>query len=257
VTGEAFGAVLVRDAAFGVTFTHPGTVRAGQEYDLAMTLFNSGSRDILGAFAELSAASISGADLVGDGPQARRDFPTTIAPGQSGAVKWRLRARVTGAVTASYIKAEGASSMGLDLVTGVGDRNIPLSPESLILPDPAKYLPPPVVDASSAVLGQAWSVAVAPSGALPAGVTPVSKALVLDRAVELGVAGLRVRFGEPLEVSLITLLRDWMGEAEEPADPGFDEVLCATETGFAWQDRLGAELASTVGTTVRLSSISE
>ena len=54
IRGEASGAVRVRDASLAVSFTHPSVVRAGQEYDLGITLFNSGTRDILGAYADLS-----------------------------------------------------------------------------------------------------------------------------------------------------------------------------------------------------------
>src|SRR4029078_10631588 len=110
-------------------------------------------------------------------------------------------------------------SAGLSLVTGVGDRNIPLSPDSLILPDPVKHLPPNVVEAARALLSEAWSIANAPSGSLPPGVTKVTKQTVVDRAVELGIAGMRVDFKEPVSISLDTVLRDWPGEV--PADAGF------------------------------------
>ncbi len=247
VRGEASGAVRVRDASFAVSFTHPSVVRAGQDYDLGITLFNSGSRDILGAYADLNPARIIGADPVDPEPDNRQAFPTTLKPGESGTVTWRLKARVTGAVTAAYTKVEGAGQTELQLVTGVGDRNVLLSPDSLILPDAVRYLPPPVVEASSAFLGQAWSIATAPSGSLPEGVLPVSRETVLSSAIELGVAGLRVRFGEPLQVSLVTLLRDWLGEGEEAPDAGFVEALCSTKTGFAWQDRVGEQLATALG----------
>ncbi|HEY0385690.1 MAG TPA: hypothetical protein VGC64_06740, partial [Pyrinomonadaceae bacterium] len=239
VHGEVPGAVLVRDASFSVTFTHPSVVRAGQEYDLAMTMYNSGSRDILGAFANLPRNSVSGAELLGTNTQ--RQFPTTIARGTSATVKWRLRANITGAVTASYVKISDDISGGLNLVTGVGDRNVPLSPDSLILPDSVKYLPPDVVEAARELLGQAWSVANAPPGALPDGVLPIDKQKVADRAAELGVAGLRVNFGEPVDVSLDTLLRDWLGELQEHPDAGFADAMRDTQAGFHYYDSIGAQ----------------
>jgi len=249
VSGEVFGAIRVRDASFAVSFTHPGVVRVGQEYDLGVTLFNSGSRDILGAFADLSALRIVGADLADPAQGTERNFPAPLKPGASGTISWRLKAQVTGAVTASFVKVEGATGTCLELVTGVGDRNVPLSPDSLILPDAVRYLPSGIVEASSALLGQAWSVATAPSGSLPEGVRPVSKQTVRDRAVELGVAGLRVRFGEPLAVSLITLIRDWLGETQGTPDPGFVEIVCTTVTGFRWQDQIGEQLSQIIGST--------
>lgn len=242
VSGEVPGAVLVRDASFAVTFTHPSVVRAGQEYDLAITVYNSGSTDILGTFARLTGNSISGAELVKNDSNdiGRRDFPTTIKRKDSATIKWRLRANTTGAVTASYVKVGEGVSAGLQLVTGVGDRNVPLSPDSLILPDPVRHLPPGVVEAARALLGQAWSVANAPAGSLPEGVTPIRKQVVIDRAVELGIAGIRVDFGEPASVSLDTLVRDWLGELK--ADEGFADALRATPAGNTFYDAVGAEI---------------
>ncbi|HEY0173489.1 MAG TPA: carboxypeptidase regulatory-like domain-containing protein, partial [Pyrinomonadaceae bacterium] len=245
VRGEVPGAVLVRDASFAVTFTHPSVVRAGQEYDLAMTMYNSGQRDIQGAFASLSRNSISGASFATPSDTGRRDFQTTVKRGQSATVKWRLRASTTGAVTASYVKVDGDVSAGLALVTGVGDRNVPLSPESLVLPDPVAKLPSDVVEAARAVLGQAWGVANAPAGSLPQGVAPVSKQAVIDRAVELGVAGMRVDFGEPISVSLETLVRDWLGELNP--DDGFADVLRDTPSGYVFFDTVGSYFARRLG----------
>ncbi len=240
VRGEVAGAVLVRDASFAVTFTHPSVVRAGNDYDLGMTIYNSGQTDINGAFAQLPPTSISGAEL---DPQdtGQRQFPTTIKKGESATVKWRLNANVTGEVTATYVKVGEGISAGLNLVTGVGDRNIPLSPDSLILPEPVKYLPPNVVDAARALLGQAWSIANAPSGSLPPGVVKVTRQTVVDRAVELGVAGLRVDFGEPVSVSLDTVLRDWLGELQASPDVGFADTQRNTRSGYEWFDSIGAE----------------
>jgi protocatechuate 3,4-dioxygenase beta subunit len=239
VTGTVPGAVLVRDASFAVTFTHPAVVRAGQEYDLAMTLLNTGGRDIQGAFARLAPGSISGAELVGQ-DTGERQFPTTIVRKDSATIKWRLRASTTGEVTASYVKVGDDVSAGLALVTGVGDRNVPLSPESLILPDPVRHLPPDFVEAARAVLGQAWGVANAPAGSLPAGVQPITKQSVIDRAVELGLAGMRVDFGETTGVSIETLMRDWLGELKD--DPGFADALRETPAGNAYYDAIGTEI---------------
>ena len=239
VRGEVAGAVLVRDASFAVTFTHPSVVRAGNQYDLGMTIYNSGQTDIQGAFARLPPASISGASFVGQ-DTGLREFATTIKRGESATVKWRLRANVTGGVTASYVKVGEGVSAGLNLVTGVGDRNIPLSPDSLILPDPVRHLPPNVVEAGRALLGQAWSIANAPAGSLPQGITKVDRQTVVDRAVELGIAGMRVDFGEPVMVSLDTVLRDWLGELK--ADQGFADAQRNTNSGYDWFDSVGDEL---------------
>ena len=93
---------------------------------------------------------------------------------------------MTGEVTASYVKVGEGVSAGLALVTGVGDRNIPLSPDSLILPEPVKHLPPNVVEAARALLGQAWSIANAPAGSLPQGIAKVTKQTVVESSSRIG-----------------------------------------------------------------------
>ena len=45
---------------------------------------------------------------------------------------------------------------------GVGERGVPLSPDTLSLPTAVDDLPPDVVRAAMRVLGQAWSIANAP-----------------------------------------------------------------------------------------------
>ncbi|HTG86769.1 MAG TPA: Ig-like domain-containing protein, partial [Pyrinomonadaceae bacterium] len=196
--------------------------------------------DIQGAFAQLPPNSISGAALLGQ-DSGQRQFATTIKRGESATVKWRLHAQVTGEVTASYVKVGEGVSAGLTLVTGVGDRNIPLSPDSLILPEPVKHLPSDTVENARALLGQAWSIANAPAGSLPQGITKVTKQTVVNRAVELGIAGLRVDFGEPVTVSLDTVLRDWLGELQDVPDPGFADTQRNTRSGYEWFDSVGSQ----------------
>ncbi|HKV41665.1 MAG TPA: hypothetical protein VJX67_20850, partial [Blastocatellia bacterium] len=243
VKGSVSGAVLVRDPTFSVTFMHPSVVRAGQQYDLAMTLNNTGKTDVQGAIAQLAGNSISGAELL-PGDDGKRSFATDIPSNQSSTVVWRLRSDTTGAVTASYVKVGDGVQSGLILTTGVGDRNVPLSPDSLILPDEVRFLPPPVVDAARQVLGQAWGVANAPPGALPAGVTAITQSEVVDRAVDVGIAGVRAEFGEPLEVTLGTLVRDWLGEAQDVPDPGFADAIRNTVSGYNWYDTVGAQFGA-------------
>jgi hypothetical protein len=241
VKGRISGAVLVRDASIAISFTHPSVVQKDQEYDLSMTLYNQGGRDLQGALAQLSQGSITGASLL-SGDNGQRSFPTTIKGGDSATISWRLRAGLTGAVTASYVTINNGATATFGLVTGVAANGVPLSPDSLVLPEPVKYLPPSVVEAARAVLGLAWSTATAPPGSLPPGVQPISKQTVRDRAVELGIAGLRIRFGESTETSLETLARDWLGAASGSPDAGFADLLRDTSSGNRWYDSLGAYL---------------
>ena len=245
VRGSVPGAVLVRDAEFGVTFTHPAVVRAGQEYELGLTVFNSGNRNLNGIVLNLGGGSVSGADLI---DTEEKTLTQTIPPGGSGTVKWRLRSNTTGQVTASYVKVGEGIDAGLNLVTGVGDRNVPLSPDSLILPEPVRHLPPDVVEAARQMLGQAWSVATAPSGSLPSGVLPIDKQTVVGKAVELGWAGLRVEFHEDRDTSLRTLLRDWLGENQSNSSSGFADALRNTTAGNYFYDVVGTKFYESLET---------
>jgi hypothetical protein len=241
IRGRVPGSVLVRDASFGVTFTHPAIVRAGQEYDLGMTIYNSGNRILNGISMQLGANSVSGATLI---DTETKTLNQSIPRGSSGTVKWRLRANVTGQVTASYVKVGDGIDAGLRLVTGVGDRNIPLSPDSLILPDPVRHLPPEVVESARQLLGQGWSVATAPPGALPPGVAPISKQTIITRAVELGFAGLRKDFNEPRDTTIQTLTRDWLGELTP--DTGFADAMRNTPAGYYFFDTVGTKFYNSI-----------
>lgn len=238
IRGQISGAVLVRDASIAVSFTHPSVVNKNQEYDLSMTLYNQGDTDIQGAIAQLASGSIIGASLL-EGDNGDRSFPTTILAGESATISWRLRANRTGTVTASYVTINNGASASFGLVTGVAANGVPLSPDSLVLPEPSKYLPANVLDAARSVLGQAWSIATAPAGSLPAGVKPISKQTVRDKAIDLGIAGLRIRFGEPVHVSIATLMRDWLGDFQSGIDVGFADLLRNTSTGYRFYDTVG------------------
>jgi hypothetical protein len=120
VKGEVPGAVLVRGASFAVTFTHPAIVRAGQTYDLGMTLFNSGASTIRGAFAQLNSNSISGAELIGQ-HNGRREFYTDIATTTSSTVKWRLRSNTTGAASGQWIVHNVPLTEGPSLIRAVAE----------------------------------------------------------------------------------------------------------------------------------------
>ncbi len=236
VRGRVPGVVVVKDADFSVTFTHPSIVRAGQEYDLGISIYNSGSRDLQNLILQLRGDSVSGATLI---DTEQKTITNTITQGNSATVKWRLRADVTGQVTSTYHKVSDEIESGLNLVTGVGDRNVPLSPDSLILPEPVRHLPPNIIEAARQLLGQAWSVANAPAGTLPTGVVTISKQSVIDKAVELGQTGLRIDFGEPQDTAIKTLTRDWLGE--EKSSNGFADALKNTQAGYYFYDSVGTK----------------
>ena len=112
------------------------------------------------------------------------------------------------------------------LRTGVGERGEPLAPNAIVLPKTADALPDDLIFAAQRVLGQAFSIATAPAGALPPDVFFVKRQTVVTRGVELAEAGRRLDFGEPLERVFQDLLLDWMGN--RVADEGFDQILRET-----------------------------
>ena len=123
---------------------------------------------------------------------------------------------------------------------GVGDRGVPLSPDTIVLPSTVEVLPEAVLMAALRVLGQAWSVATAPAGTLPQGVTSVSKGAVFARATDLAEAGFRVQIGEPIERALQTLAFLWVNTEST----GFEQVIRETNAGEAFQKAVGESLSA-------------
>src|SRR6185436_16790083 len=149
-------------------------------------------------------------------------------------------------VVASYLHfdtSDGASG-SVKFTLGVGERGIPLSPDTLVLPSSVDALPGPVIDAAMRVLGQAWSIANAPAGTLPRGVLRTSKTVVTEKALGLAEAGLRVNLGEPLSDSLRNLAFDFYGGS--PMDAAFDQLLRQTDAGHSFAVAVGSELAAPI-----------
>ena len=116
-----------------------------------------------------------------------------------------------------------------------------MSPDTIVLPSAVDNLPGDIVNAAMRVLGQAWSVANAPPGTLPANVIPTSVGVVTQKALALSEAGLLQALGEPLPNALRDLIPDWWGGS--PVDPGFNQVLQTTPAGQNFITVLCADLA--------------
>ena len=194
LTGQTTGGVLVRNPYFDMTFTVPSTVRKGERFKLFTSVTNIGQGLANDLTVTIDASRLSGATIVGD-PIRRID---TLQPGDSKTVAFEFTSDKTGEVVASYLHLETQNgSTGTLLFTlGVGERGIVLSPDTLVLPAQVDLLPLPLVDAAMRVLGQAWSIANAAPGTLPAGVKRIGKDVVKQRALALAEAGLRVTLGE-------------------------------------------------------------
>jgi hypothetical protein len=109
------------------------------------------------------------------------------------------------------------------------------------LPAPVARLDTTVVDAAMRVLGQGWSLAMAPAGTLPPGVKRTSKSVVTQKALMLAEAGLRIELGEAPVDAIRDLVFDFYGGS--PVDPAFDQLLRETSAGRELAAALGVYLA--------------
>ncbi|MGH2689552.1 MAG: hypothetical protein ACRDKW_12190, partial [Actinomycetota bacterium] len=246
VKGKATGGVLVQNPFFNMTFTVPSVARRNELFKLFVTVNNIGKGVANDVSVNLDASRMSGVDLVGEGSKRI----ATIPPGDSKVVEFDFRSQKTGKVVATYLRFDAGAGVNvtgnLNFTLGVGERNVPHSPDTLVLPSPVDQLPPVVVEAAMRVLGHAWSVANASPGTLPRGVTRTSPAVVTQKALALAEAGLRLSLGEAQDDALRDLVFDLFGHGEEPLDPGWDQAVRETEGGRELVLALGSELAAPV-----------
>jgi hypothetical protein len=204
VAATANGSVLVRNPTFTMTLSHPATIRAGEDYNLYAIVTNTGAAPSNLVSVRLDKNAVSGAILL----SAETQTADTIAPGSSATLTFRLRSRITGKVTATTFPTGDGLIGRFGLRTGVGDLGIPLSPDTLILPNYVSSLPASVVEPAMSLLGLAYSIATAPAGALPSGMTRIPKKIVEAKALALAQAGLHLILGMSLEEVLGELLED-------------------------------------------------
>lgn len=230
ISGKAAGTVVVRNPKFSFTFGHPDVVRDGEKYSLYVTINNTSTSDANLVSLTLFPGDISGATMVSDSdpgtPLGMVKFDT-IKAGDSAVTEFRFIARKTGKVTSTaFVGDEGVNGV-FRLRTGIGDSGIPLSPDSIVVPQFAENLPADLLYQAIRLLGLAHSVSTAPS--LPPEVTRISKYSVVLRAYELAEAGLRIKIGEPIQRSVADLMMDWLGNGQ--SDPGLAELIRTTEAG--------------------------
>ncbi len=233
--GKAVGAVEVRNPRFALTFHHPDVVRAGEQYSLWVTVQNTGEADANLVTLALDPGAMRGAVLVGDSdpstPLGTVTVPV-IGRGDVALAAFDLIAARSGRVTAAGFAGSGGASAAFALHTGVGDGEIPLSPDTLVLPPDAHWVPERVVQAALRVLGLAHSAATAPAGwaGLGAG---LPRQLVEARALDLAGAGLRIRLGAESSAAMTELLLDWLGNGQSGRNGGdaFDAIVRRTLAG--------------------------
>jgi hypothetical protein len=213
VTGSAAGSVLVRNPNFTLTFTHPEVVSAGEPYTLDVTVTNTSTAPANFVSVNLYPRNVSGATIVGDPSRTIESLP----PGDSTTLSFNLISKKSGKVTAATLDSDENVAGRFALKSAVGELGVPLSPDSLVLPKEANALkvpgdnPDDLKQAALGLLGKAHAVATAPAAALPADVRRFSRKIVIDRAIQVAEAGLRVSMGEPVPTSASQLLMDFMG----------------------------------------------
>ncbi len=237
IAGKAVGSVLVRNPKFSLSFSHPRTVRSGEPYEASVTVLNTSASAANRARVTLPASSLSGAVFEAE------QNPTVelgdLLPGQSGTARYRLRAQGTGEIAFSNLTTGDDAAAGAFVLTmGVDERGVALSRDSLSLPDFTTNLPPAIRVAADRVLGQALSVATA--GQVPAGVRPIARSIVTQRALELAEAGQRLFYGDLTNRVLADLLLDWQGG--RGFQSGWDQILRETQAGREWRNALYSEL---------------
>ncbi len=211
MTGKAAGVVQVKNPTFSIVLAHPDVVREGEAYSIFATVTNTSSSPANLFQLRLLSRSLSGARLA-DGETGLKTLDG-LAPGQAASFEFHLVARTTGEVTGTVFLADEGINGSFVLTTGVGDTGIPLSPDTLVLPQTVAYLPhePDLVFAAVRLLGQAYSVATAPNGALPPDISRISRTYVFERGVKLAQAGLHVAFGEQPTATVEDILMDYLG----------------------------------------------
>jgi hypothetical protein len=257
VSGEVLGTVEVRNPTFSLTLTHPPTISAGEEYEILVTVWNTSSSPANFVSVNLLPRSISGATLLS--PESVQ--VETIAGGDSATVAFRLRALHAGTVTATSFTSEGIPGR-FELRAAVGALGIPMSPNTLVLPPSANFLPAALRAAGVGFLGQAFALATSP--VTPKGLLPITPQIVYDRATLLAQAGQRLELQEPLAAIARDLALDWaggeLGRLAERFPPdqaaqrqraeqdlrGFDLLLRQSARGAAFMGALGEILGAAV-----------
>jgi len=245
VKGRASGGVLVRNPFLDITFTVPSVVRAEEPFKLYVNVRNIG--DGLASRIDVSFNDLALSGLqIADGAEATQRIDTTLQKGDSATVIFDFVALRTGKVVATYLRfdSDAAADGTVNFTLGIGERGVPLSPDTLVLPAAVDALPTDLVNAAMRVLGQAWSIANAPAGTLPPSVTRIRKNIVIEKALAFAEGGLRIELGESPAGAVRGLLFDFYGGA--PLDAGFDQLLRTTNAGTALTKALAAELAPAI-----------
>jgi protocatechuate 3,4-dioxygenase beta subunit len=236
ITGQARGAVIVRDPTLNITITHPDVVRGDEEYTMLLTVSNTGNAPANQLKVRLPAEKLSGVRVVGVSEKT-----VDVAPGESEILEFRLKSLRTGRVTATAARGSSSLAAIFDLTVGVGENGIPLSPNAIILPRSTDSLPPDLVRNGLNLIGLGFSLATAPPSLL-ANLPRVSRPAVDSRVYQIAQAGRHVSLGEDLFDSAAQLAAEWTGARDQ--DWEWDLLRRTTQKGAKVGASLGAIFAA-------------
>jgi len=205
ITGKAKGAVVVRDPTLSVTISHPDVVRAQEEYPLFLTITNLGKAPVNALDVGFKVAGLAGTQIIGDTTKEVGN----LMPGDTQVVEFAMKALVTGRVVSSSARAGSGTRPGFELSVGVGS-GVPLSPESLVLPNTSRNVPPELYKEALGLIGLAYSLSNAPPS-LVGDKAQATTAEMNDRIYRLSQMGRQVGMGEELFEAMSTLAAEWLG----------------------------------------------
>ncbi|HEV8432160.1 MAG TPA: Ig-like domain-containing protein, partial [Thermoanaerobaculia bacterium] len=249
--------VIVHDARFNITFSHPDMIRKNLPYSTYtyITNISDAAQTITLSDQGLPTCSSGGylANVcrVDTSPSS---YSLTIQPGETKSVQYELQSSLTGHIYATAASIDGDSSVinsaQFQLVMGVSPTGVPLSPATLILPYYAKtpYFSQNLLDAELGYLGVAYSLATSPLNSQTAKFPRLITTDVFTRAVDLARAGERIFIGEDPRASLSNFMLDSLGNAtalnewdqfmrQEAVDP-------AGDIARTLESAVGAELST-------------
>jgi Bacterial Ig-like domain/Carboxypeptidase regulatory-like domain len=252
IKGSAKGTVIVRNPEFAVTFAHPGVVRVGEEYDIHVTISNTSPVDANLVTLAMPAAQLEGTEIMGEDSASF----TTIKPGESETAIFHMRSLQNGRVRATAIDISGGLNGKIVLTAGVGEKDIPLSPDTLVLPSYAYHLPHEIINITLIALGEAYSIATTPAGGLPEHLPVITPEIIKQRVIDVAEAGQRIWYTidlnetpdpQQLLESLQVLALDWTGNRHP--DISFDILRRLTTKGSRWADEITKEFDKALAST--------
>ncbi len=240
IRGKARGAVAVRDPSLAITVSHPDVVRVGEEYSLLLTVTNTAAAPAIAITLELDPAGLVGVEAVAG--TATSQTIASLDHGDAAVVEFRLRPLVTGPVIASAARVGNIVAPTFQLTVGVGERGIPLSPTSILLPRSTENLPASLVSSALRLLGLGLSLASAPLSAINDDLPRVDRAAVDERVYQLTQAGRYLALGDDLFDSAAMLVAEWTGARD--GDWEWDRLRRTTQAGGEVASQLATILAA-------------